>query len=255
VKGIKLLTRADDAGLNTTVNKAIRSSVKQGIVRNISLLAAAPAIDHAMECFGDLTGEVDFGLQLCFISEWENVRWGPVAGAAGVATIVRRDGTFAYNPSELKALAPDIADLLAEAEAQYEKLTSLGFELTYVTGHDDYSGIPGLKEKVSAFAKGKKLVDDLNVSVSPLPGWPGPAEHPGTELADHLATTQIGTYLLDGHPAFKTEEIEFLKRPGEPRGEALLSRNRQRRMFADIEIVDYCENVGIELVRYSSFRT
>ena len=41
---IRLVTRADDAGLNKTVNRAIRSAANDGIVRNISLMAPAPAI-------------------------------------------------------------------------------------------------------------------------------------------------------------------------------------------------------------------
>jgi hypothetical protein len=251
MKGIKLLTRADGAGLNETVNKAIRSAVKQGIVRNISLLAPAPAINHARECFRDLVGEVDFGLQVCFIAEWDNLRWGPVAGAERVPSLVREDGTFAAELAEMEGFNPKIEEIMIEVEAQYEKLGSFGFELAYLNMPSDYQKISGFDEKISAFAKEKNLVNDMVVSITPLPGWTGPAEHPGTELADHLATITAGTYRLSGRPAFKTDEIEFLRRPGEPRGKLLLSSNRERRMFADIEIVDYCENVGIELLRYS----
>jgi hypothetical protein len=258
MKGIKLITRADDAGLNRTVNKAIRSSVKQGIVRNISLLAPAPAIVHTAECFGDLAGEVDFGLQVCLIAEWENVRWGPVAGAAQVPTIVRNDGTFAFDIAELQQLNPAVDEIMSEVNAQYEKLTALGFSLSYLE-YIDYGGIPGVDEELAVFARSNNLVPApartaAHADYSPvaqLPGWSGPGEHPGTELADHLATVKEGTYLLAGCPAFKTDEIKYLKKPGDTHGEALLSRNRQRRMFADIEIVDYCENVGIELIRYS----
>ena len=258
MKGIRLITRADDAGLNRTVNKAIRSSVKQGIVRNISLLSPAPAIIHAAECFADLTDEVDFGLQVCLTAEWENVRWGPVAGAAQVPTIVRNDGTFSFDVAELRQLNPAIDEIMGEVSAQYEKLSALGFALDYLDEYMDYGGIPGVSEELAAFARSHNLVPGAaRADYSPattLPGWPGPGEHPGTELADHLATVEDGTYLLVGRPAFKTDEIEYLKRPGQARGEELLSRNRQRRMFADIEIVDYCENVGIEPIRYSSLR-
>ncbi len=255
MKRIRLITRADDAGLNLTVNKAIRSSVKQGIVRNISLLAPGPAIVHAAECFGDLSDEVDFGLQVCLTDEWENVRWGPVAGAAQVPTIVRNDGTFPFDVAELKQLAPAIDEIMTEVNAQYERLRALGFVLKFLDQYMDYGGIPGVEEELTAFAGRNNLSAALAragaTRVPPLPGWSGPGEHPGTELADHLATVGEGTYLLVGHPAFKTDEIEFLKRPGQPRGDALLSRNRQRRMFADIEIVDYCANSGIEPIRYS----
>lgn len=256
MSNIRLITRADEAGLNRTVNKAIRSSVKQGIARNIGLLAPAPAIVDASERFEDLAGEVDFGLQVCLTAEWENVRWGPVAGAAQVPTIVRGDGTFAFSIGELIQLDPAIDELMNEVNTQYEKLCALGFTLTFMDEYSTYGDIPGLGNELSSFARSKGLIyhptQTAEKTIQPLPAWPGPGEHPGTELADHLSTVESGTYLLAGRPAFKTDEIEYLKRPGEPRGEALLTRNRQRRMFADIEIVDYCENVGIEPIRYSS---
>ena len=257
MKAIKLITRADDAGLNRTVNKAIRSSVRQGIVRNISLLAPAPAIAHAAECYADLTKEVDFGLQVCLVAEWENVRWGPVAEAAGLSTLVRKDGTFPYTYTELEQMNPAMDEILKEVKAQYDKLINLGFDLAYLTVDKNLESVPGLYSKLSVFCESSNLlfteVLGTERQVEPLPGWPGPGEHPGTELADHLATVQSGTYVLIGRPAFKTDEIEHLKRPGQPRMEVLLSRNRQRRMFADIEIVDYCQNAGIEVIRYSYF--
>ncbi len=258
MKGINLVTRADEAGLNRTVNKAIRSSVKQGIVRNISLLAPAPAIAHAAESFDDLNDEVDFGLQLCLTAEWENLRWGPVAGAAQVPGIVRDDGTFPFSYAELAKLNVSADEIMLEAKAQYEKLVSLGFHLVYLVAHQEIEGLGGIREKLADFSAKNNLIYAGNPgnapTVSPLPGWAGPGEHPGTELADHLATLKSGTYLLAGRPAFKTEEMENLKQPGRPRGAVLFSRNRERRMFADIEIVDYCENAGIQLFRYSSLQ-
>ena len=253
MKGIKLVTRADEAGLNSTVNKAIRSAVKQGIVRNISLLAPAPALDHAAECFSDLDGDVDFGLQVCLIAEWENPRWGPVS--QDVSSLAREDGTFPFDFQEFVRLSPKNEDILAELEAQYDALISIGFTLSYMCAPKEIVQLPGLSNELKSFSKNKNLLFAPNLeselSLKALPGWAGPGEHPGTELADHLATVERGTYILAGRPAFKNEEIEFLKHPGAPRGEALLPRNRERRMFADIEIVDYCENVGIELLRYS----
>ena len=92
--GIRLVTRADDAGLNGAVNRAIRSAVNDGVVRNISLMAAAPAIEDAASVLGDLSKSVDYGLHVTLTAEWENPRWGPVLDGERVASAVRRDGTF-----------------------------------------------------------------------------------------------------------------------------------------------------------------
>ena len=88
MEGIRLVTRADDAGLNLTSNKAIRASVRQGIVRNVSLLAPGPYIEHAAETLGDLAGQADFGLHLCLTAEWANLRWGAVSDPKNVTSVL-----------------------------------------------------------------------------------------------------------------------------------------------------------------------
>ena len=255
MKAIRLVTRADDAGINRTVNKAVRSSVRQGIVRNISLLAPAREITHAAEMLLDLEGEVDFGFHVAVTAEWKNLRWGPVSDPMSVQTLLLSDGTFPFNRDELEGLSPDVEEMMVEVAAQYERLVGLGFPLSYLDTHMGVGRVAGLSDRLSVFAGEHELLYSESLErqgvVSGIPGWQGPGEHPGTELADHLATTEDGTYLLVGHPAFKTDEIEKLRVPDHPSGEVLLTRNRERRMFADIEIVDYCENVGIQLVRYS----
>jgi hypothetical protein len=256
MKGIRLVTRADDAGMNQTENKAIRSTVRQGIVRNVSLLAPGPEIEHAAEILGDLAGEADFGLHVCITAEWANLRWGPVADVSRVTTLLRSDDTFPYTLEELEGLSPNIEEMMIEVTAQFERLQSLGFTIKYLDTHMGVGKVAGLSARLAAFAEQNGLIDGNafldNGTIERIPGWPGPGEHPGTELADHLASIEKGTYLLVGHPGFKTDEMEELRLPGRRSGGVLLSRNRERRMFADIEIVDYCENVGIELVKYSS---
>ena len=255
MKKAQLVTRADDAGMNTTVNRAIRAAVKQGIVRNISLMAPAPAIEHAAEALADLAAGVDFGLHVCLTCEWQNLRWGPVSDASAVDSLLLPDGRFPYTCEELDARKPDAEQMMREVEAQHARLVALGFPLAYLDEHMGVGRVSPLADRLAAFAADRGLAYDRGLrdrgALAPLPGWQGPGEHPGTELADYLAGVGSGTYLLIGHPGFKTEEMERLHAPGRATGEAMIARNRQRRMFADIEIVDYCDNGGIRLLRYS----
>jgi hypothetical protein len=259
VSRIRLVTRADDAGLNPTVNRAIQSAARQGIVRNISLMAPAPAIEHAVKAFRDLGDIADFGLHVCLTSEWQNVRWGPVASAAEVPSLLEEEGNFPHTTSDLAALEPESNQVLLEVEAQFARLRELGFSLSYLDDHMLAVEALGMSEALSKFAEKHGLIYDGGLRrggvITRLPGWDGPDEHPGTELADHLAATAPGTYLLVGHPGFKTEDMERLRLPGQPRGEVLTDRNRERRMFADIEIVDYCDSAAIDLLRYSQLTT
>jgi hypothetical protein len=229
--------------------------VNDGIVRNISLMAVAPAIEDAASVLADLADNVDFGLHVSLTAEWESPRWGPVSDAQKIASALRRDGTFHVTVSDLAESMPNLDELLAEVEAQYERLTKLGFTLSYMDEHMLVGMVPGLADRLRAFGESKGLVPDRDLreagTLMGLPGWDGPGEHPGTELADHLAEVDAGTYLLVGHPGTKDDEMQRLRLPGQRSGDVAIARNRERRMFMDIEIVDYCENVGIKLIRYS----
>lgn len=255
---IRLVTRADDAAMNSTANRAIRATAKQGIVRNISILGTGPAIEGAAEQLGDLSQHVDFGFHACLTAEWEQPRWGSVLPAADVPSLLTAEATFATTVDELSSLPLDPHQIRRELEAQLQRIVDAGFSVSYVDEHMLIGSIPAVRQCLSELATAHRLVYDRALheagALAPLPEWDGPGAHPGTELADHLSTIKPGTYLLVGHPAFKSQEMERVRRTGQPDGEVLYERNRQRRMLADIEIVDYCDNGGIELLRYSELQ-
>ena len=250
---IRLVTRADDAGLNHSTNRAIRAAVKQGIVRNVSLLATTPSIEDGSEVLADLDNTVNFGLHVCLTSEWRNPRYRPLNG--NVQSMVRDDGSFPSSLDELATHAPKADEITNEVTAQYEKLISLGFKLSYLDEHMSIGNIAGIADVLTDFAKAHELVYDRTLRnaqvISPLVGWQGPGPHPGTELADHLSSIPAGTYLVVGHPGFKSDEMQLLRHDAGDDYDALQERNRQRRMFADIEIVDYCDTAPVKLLKYS----
>lgn len=253
MNGIRLVTRADDAGMHAVANRAIRESVIEGIARNVSLMAPAPAIRNAYQELGDIGNRVSFGLHVTLTAEWENLRWTPLIGAAA-SSFVRPDGSMHFDVESLEAARPDLDAVMQEVAAQLDLLQNLGFAISYLDEHMGIGRIPGLAERLLAFADEHGLIANRRLfdsgALARLPGFQMPAEHPGTEMADQLANVPAGTYLLVGHPATKDDEFARFKLPGRPAGEEAINRNRQRRMFMDIEIVDYCENVGIELCRY-----
>ncbi len=255
---MRLLTRGDDGGINRTANRAIRAAAKQGILRNISLLAPSRYIEDAADVLLDLSGQVDFGLQVCFTAEWEIARWRPVSASEGIESILRDDGSFPYTTEDFSSGPPPREAMVSEIEAQYRSLADVGFELTFVSEYMNIGNAGPFAEAITEVAEKHNLLYHRTIEaegvVSPLPDWDGPGPHPGTELADHIAGVTPGTYLVAGQPGFKSDEMQRLRRPGEESGQELLSRNRQRRMFADIEIVDYCATAGIKLLRYSDLR-
>jgi chitin disaccharide deacetylase len=258
MKRVRLLTRADDAGMNRTINRAIFAAAEKGIVRNISVMASTPEIEDAAAILLKLKDTVDFGLHVTLTAEWYNLRWGPISDVDAAGSLVLEDGTFPVECDGLAELSPDVDEMMREVEAQYTVLADLGFPIKYMDEHMGVGQVAGLHERLVEFAAEKKLLYDRALrecgKYTRLPGWSGPGEHPGTELADHLAGVEPGTYLIVGHPGNKTDEMEYVRKDGQPKGEVMMQRNRQRRMFMDIEIVDYCENVHIELLRYSALQ-
>jgi len=255
MNSVRLVARADDAGVTVAANRAIRNTVRDGIVRNVSLMAPAPTIRNAFELLGEMQSEIDFGLHVTLTSEWLSPRWGPVLGAEEVPSLVRPDGTFYHTCEELEQAGPKVDEMIREVNAQYDLLADLGFQISYLDEHMLVGPVADLKDALAEFAEDHGLVYSRGVLESGnlkwLPDWEKPGEHPGTELADFLAGVPAGTYLLVGHPGTKDEEMQQLRLPGQDSGQEAIERNRQRRMFMDIEIVDYCDNVGIELLRYS----
>jgi hypothetical protein len=215
-------------------------------------MAPAPAIRDAYAELAGHSGKADFGLHITLTAEWSNLRWKPLQEEDSIA---RSDGTMHYTVEELIAASPNLDALMAEIRAQYELLTNLGFTLSYVDEHMLVGRVPGLAERIAVFAEENNLIYDRTLresgTLGSFPDWDGPGGHPGTELADQLSTMQAGTYLLYGHPVTKDEALGHIHKKGQSPGAMVQERNRQRRMFMDIEIVDYCENVGIELCRYS----
>ena len=253
MRGISLVTCASDAGMSRSSARAIRAAVRQGIVRNVSILACATEAADAAGTLVDLGDRADFGLHVCLTSEWTPIRWGPVSRAEDVPTLIRPDGTFPMDCAELAELGPNLDQMTVEVVAQYERLRSLGIRPSYMDEHMAVGNVAGLHTRLEDLARkwGLRYARTLlrEEKLRTIAGWAGPGEHPGTELADQLAGLEPGTYLLVGHPAFKSQEMERLRLPGAE--DVMTQRNRERRMFTDIEIVDYCETSGIRLLRFS----
>lgn len=75
---LSLITRVDDAGLCESVNDAVLDVAASGLVRNVSIMAAGPALAHLAE---RLRGRSDLclGLHVTLNAEWERVRWRPLS--------------------------------------------------------------------------------------------------------------------------------------------------------------------------------
>jgi predicted glycoside hydrolase/deacetylase ChbG (UPF0249 family) len=128
-----LVVHADDMGLCHSVNEATLEAVKGGMVTSASLMAPCPWFPEAVRMAAEYP-EGDWGLHLTLTCEWDNLRWGPLAGNDAVPGLVDRDGYMHGSVLDVVSHASP-AEVEAEIRAQVEHALRMGFKPTHLDSH------------------------------------------------------------------------------------------------------------------------
>ncbi|TFG67424.1 MAG: ChbG/HpnK family deacetylase, partial [Anaerolineales bacterium] len=230
---IRVVTRGDDAGLCHTANIAIRDAVEHGILRNVSVMAPAPAFDEAAEIFSALQG-VTCGLHVDLTAEWEHLRWGPVLSADRVPSLVDAQGFFFQSGENLMNRGAKLEHMQAEVRAQLNKAREAGLHIQYLDEHMGVGWINDLGEWLGEFCEQQGLICNRTLfQHGKLQGLPRSenGDTPVDKFLLSLHKAESGTYLLVGHPATMTEEMLAAYLPGQLPGIEARNRDWQRRMF------------------------
>ena len=130
---IALIVHADDAGLCHSVNAATIDALEKGLVTSASIMVVAPAFEE-MASYAREHPDTDFGLHLTLNSEWDDPRWGPVAGTERVPSLVDPDGYFWRMPKETRRHA-NLRDIEAELCAQIDLAIASGIRISHLDTH------------------------------------------------------------------------------------------------------------------------
>lgn len=133
-KPIELLIRADDSGMSHSSNVALKQLCETGLAFSTSIMFACPWYQESVEILKNYP-HVSAGIHLTLNAEWKNLRWGPVAGASMVPTLVDSLGFFTPSRAALRALNPTLSDIETELRAQIERALSSGIRIDYVDYH------------------------------------------------------------------------------------------------------------------------
>lgn len=253
-KQVRLITRGDDLGCARSLNRATMECFKRGILKNVSVLAATPYVEEAAKMMAKEKG-VCFGLHCDLTSEWDNVKWGPVAPREKVPSLVDGKG-YLFQTNDAVRASAKADEALIELQAQLDKLRSLGFDIRYADTHMvTVQFVPGLPEKFGEWCRRNRLIDtrqiggQLNLSRTSLVD----RKHPGDYVADvmnALKTAAAGEYLIVGHLAFDDAEIRNLGHTGYPGTSVAHNLNWERLAYVDPRIVKFVRENGVQPIRY-----
>lgn len=240
-----ILFRADDAGGARAANLAIAEAVTRGPVRNVSVMACGPELAHAASVFGPLAaaGRIALGLHATINAEWAEVKWGPVAPADEVGSLLRGDGAFMSSPLVLHERGFVVAEVLHEVAAQLGCLRAVGLAPVYLDTHMGFDWLPGVREGLAALARREGLVMDMEATHPRLPA--------GRGLAQRVRGAGPGLRVAITHPGRRGVEMDAFWHEGLAPGRVAAEREAEAAELVGEELAAALRETGAGLARYA----
>lgn len=130
---IVLIVNGDDVGVSHAANMASITSLERGLMTSATIMVPAPWFPE-IATYARAHPQASFGLHLVHTSEWNGMKWGPVAGRTVVPGLVDPQGYFWPDVKNVYAHATP-AEAAAEARAQIRKALDAGIEVTHLDSH------------------------------------------------------------------------------------------------------------------------
>lgn len=128
-----LILHVDDAGMSHDSNVGTWRALDEGAANSVSIMMPCPWVPEFAKYVRE-NPEVDAGLHLTLTSEWDLLRWPPLAGKPIVPGLTDEEGCLWDNvPLVIENASPDEVEI--EIRAQIERARNLGFEPTHMDSH------------------------------------------------------------------------------------------------------------------------
>ncbi len=219
----RLIVRADDMGCSHAGNVAILKSCTEGIATSVEVMAPGPWFPEAVKMLAEHP-DVDIGVHLCLTSEWENVKWRPLACCPSLQD---PDGFFwpmvfpnkHYPGRSVAENRWAIDDVEKELRAQIELAQKRLPRVSHLSHHMGYRSLSG---EVAALVK--RLARQYGLDIEPGElgvthvGYKGPHKTSEEKIGSFIkmieGLAQGKTYLFVDHPGLDTPEMQAVGHVG-----------------------------------------
>jgi predicted glycoside hydrolase/deacetylase ChbG (UPF0249 family) len=271
-----VIIHADDAGMSHSVNRATIEAMERGIVSSASIMVPCPWFKE-FAAYAKAHPEKDFGIHLTLNSEWENYRWGPVAGKDKVPSLVDKEGYLWDNVAEVVANAK-AEEVRTELRAQVQRALDFGVPLTHLDTH--MGAVVSRPDLVEAYVK---LGLEFNLPVFflrnlgravPDEGVRNRARQLVAELENHKLPVLDQMTQLYTNDTFENKKAQYLQaiadsKPGihylilhcgydDEELRAITSssklRDTDRRVFTDQDFITAVKETDVQVVTWKQVR-
>lgn len=128
-----LIIHADDFGLCHSKNRATIRAFEAGVISSASIMMPCPWVAEAVE-WVKRNPNADVGLHLTLTSEWETLRWRPVAPADKVKGLLDPQG-YMWRSVESVVRHASPQEVETEIRAQIELALQMGLKPTHLDSH------------------------------------------------------------------------------------------------------------------------
>lgn len=257
----RLIIRSDDMGFAHSANLALIKTFQKGITTSIEVIVPSPWFPEAVKMLAENPG-VDVGIHLAITSEWDNVKWRPVADCPSLKD---EDGYFYpmiwpnknYPNGALLDHHFKIEDIEKEFRAQIELALKKIPRISHVSGH---MGCTNINEEVTRLterlAKEYKIHINLDESKLTGAGFKGPhktfAEKKKSFLAMLETLQPANTYIFVEHPAFDDAETRAIHHIGCE--DVAADRQGVTDLLTNADVIAYIKKKKIELISHKDLK-
>jgi predicted glycoside hydrolase/deacetylase ChbG (UPF0249 family) len=149
------IVHCDDIGMCQAANEGAFEALANGPATCGSVIVPCPWFRDAAER-ARAKPALDLGVHLTLNAEWPHYRWGPVAGASEVPSLVDEQGCLPRTSAEVLARArPEEVEI--ELRAQLERALAAGIDVTHLDAHMGAACLPPFLGSYAGLAREYRL--------------------------------------------------------------------------------------------------